>query len=113
MGVLRDLTAGVVADERNLSRAVRLVEAGWRRMSLEPLGGMALGTPVTLPRAAVFGGQRDLILRALLDSCTNLWPLLQELEREGVLTIDTVSPNAFGHKVKNPGTLIVWHAPAG
>lgn len=249
-GALRDLAARVAADEPKLPRAVRLVEAGQRSLSLEPLGGMALGTPVTLPRAALFGGRRDLIQRALLDACVpetglvvelgsgpglnlldlylwggprvpyyaleptesgracttilaelepdldlrtaaydyrrpdyralptgnahvlvytvqsieqipllsrevvtglfalgdtvtglhfepvgwqilsepgasqrayatqmgynrNLWPLLQELEREGELTIDTVAANIFGHKVKNACTLIVWHARAG
>ena len=43
----------------------------------------------------------------------NLWPLLQELERAGDLTVETVTPDLFGDKYKNPGTLIVWHAPAG
>ncbi|HEY7690884.1 MAG TPA: hypothetical protein VH816_00945 [Gaiellaceae bacterium] len=248
-GALRDVAARVAADEPDLSRAVRLVEAEQRNLSLEPLGGIALGTPVTLPRAALFGGRRDLIQRALLEACVpetsmvvelgsgpglnlldlylwggprvpyyaleptesgracttvlaeldpdldlrtaaydyrrpdyealptgnphvlvytvqsieqmttlsrevvtglfalgdrvtgvhfepvgwqileepgtsqhgyatrqgfnrNLWPLLQELEREGELTIDSVAPNVFGHKVKNACTLIVWHAPA-
>ena len=43
----------------------------------------------------------------------NLWALLQELAAGGELTVDTVVPDLFGDKYKNPGTLIVWHAPAG
>jgi len=42
----------------------------------------------------------------------NLWPLLRELEPSGELTIDTVVPDLFGDKYKNPATLIVWHTPA-
>ena len=43
----------------------------------------------------------------------NLWALLQELAQAGELTVDTVVPDLFGDKYKNPGTLIVWHTPAG
>ena len=38
----------------------------------------------------------------------NLWSLLQVLAGDGALTIDTVVPDLFGDKYKNPGTLIVW-----
>jgi len=248
---VRDFAAGLVAaGERDLSRVARLVEAEERGLSLEPLAGIALGTRVTLPRAAMIGARRDLIQRILLDACApdvdlvvelgsggginlvnlhlwggprvpyyalepaesgractdvlaalepdldlttapydyerpdygvlpagnahvlvfsvhsieqvtdlpretvtgllglgtrvtgvhfepvgwqivdepdqasheyalrqrynrNLWPLLQELERAGDLTVETVTPDLFGDKYKNPGTLIVWHAPAG
>jgi hypothetical protein len=245
---VREFAAGVVeSGERDLSRAVRLVEAQERELSLEPQAGMALGERVTLPRAAMTGARRDLIQRILLDACTaetaivielgsggglnllnlhlwggprvpyhaleptasgracteilaaldpalelttapfdfeqpgydvlpradahvlvftvhsieqvtelpreaiagllelgpfvtgvhfepvgwqvvdepdptsrdyalrqrynrNLWPLLRELEAGGELTIETVVPDLFGDKYKNPGTLIVWHA---
>jgi hypothetical protein len=40
----------------------------------------------------------------------NLWPLLQELEAARELNVETVVPDLFGDKYKNPGTLIVWHA---
>jgi hypothetical protein len=248
-GSVRDFAAGVVeSGERDLSRAVRRVEAEERGLSLEPLAGMALGARVTLPRAAMTGARRDLIQRILLDACEpetsmvvelgsgggmnllnlhlwggprvpyyaleptesgracaetlaaldpaldlttapfdfeqprydvlpaggahvlvftvhaveqvtelpreaitglfdlgarvtgvhfepvgwqildepdqasqeyalrqrynrNLWALLQELERRGDLTVETVVPDLFGDKYKNPGTLIVWHAP--
>jgi hypothetical protein len=248
---VRDYAAAVVdSGERDLSRAVRLVEARERELSLEPQAGMALGTVVTLPRAAMTGARRDLIQRMIADACTpetglvvelgsgggmnllnlhlwggprvpyyaleparsgreltdllaaldpgldlttlpydyegpdytrlpagsahvlvfsvhsieqvtelphaaitgllglgervtglhfepvgwqilddpdpasrdyalrqrynrNLWPLLQELERAGELLIETVVPDLFGDKYKNPGTLIVWRAPAG
>lgn len=247
-GTVADFAAAVVASgERDLSRAVRRVEAEERGLSLEPQAGLALGSPVTLPRAAMTGARRDLIQRILLDACTpetatvielgsgggmnllnlhlwggprapyhaleptasgrrcteilaaldpgldlttapfdferpgydaverveghalvftvhsieqvtelprdaitglldlgtdvtcvhfepvgwqivdepdraaheyavrqhynrNLWPLLQELAGDGLLTIDAVAADLFGDKVKNPGTLIVWHA---
>ncbi len=248
---VRDYAAGLVAaGERDLSRATRLVEAEERELSLDPLDGMALRTPITLPRAAMTGARRDLIQRILLDGCTpetrlvvelgsgggmnllnlhlwggprvpycaleptesgracteilaaldpgldlttasfdfeqpdydvlprvdahvlvftvhsieqvtelprevitglfdlgasvtgvhfepvgwqildepdrssheyalrqrynrNLWALLQELEAGGEVTVDTVVPDLFGDKYKNPGTLIVWNTPAG
>jgi hypothetical protein len=248
---VRDYAAGLVAaGERDLSRATRLVEAEERELSLDPLAGMALRTPITLPRAAMTGARRDLIQRILLDACTpetrlvvelgsgggmnllnlhlwggprvpyraleptesgracteilaaldpgldlttspfdfeqpgydvlprvdahvlvltvhsieqvtelpgevitglfdlgasvtgvhfepigwqildepdrasheyalrqrynrNLWALLQELEAGGEVTVDAVVPDLFGDKYKNPGTLIVWRAPAG
>jgi hypothetical protein len=249
-GSVRDFAARIVeSGERDLSRAVRQVEAEERELSLEPQAGMALGERVMLPRAAMTGARRDLIQRILLDACTaetamvvelgsgggmnllnlhlwggprvpyhaleptesgractevlaaldpgldlttapfdfeqppydalpradahvlvftvhsieqvtelpreaitglfgvgasvtgvhfepvgwqvvdepdqasleyaerqrynrNLWPLLRELEAGGELTIDTVVPDLFGDKYKNPGTLIVWHTPA-
>ena len=247
-GSVRDFAARIVeSGERDLSRAVRQVEAEERELSLEPQAGMALGERVMLPRAAMTGARRDLIQRILLDACTeetamvvelgsgggmnllnlhlwggprvpyhaleptesgractetlaaldpnldlttapfdfeqprydalpradahvlvftvhsieqvtevpreaitglfglgtsvtgvhfepvgwqvldepdqasleyaerqrynrNLWPLLRELEAGGELTIDTVVPDLFGDKYKNPGTLFVWHA---
>jgi hypothetical protein len=247
-GSVADFAAAVVeSGERDLSRAVRLVEAEERELSLEPQSGMALGSPVTLPRAAMTGARRDLIQRILLEACTpetemvvelgsggglnllnlhlwggprvpyraleptdsgrrcteilaaldpgldlmtapfdfeqprydplgrvdrhvlvftvhsieqvtelprealtglldrcpsmtcvhfepvgwqivdqpdrasheyavrqrynrNLWPLLQELEAGSALKVETVVPDLFGDKYKNPGTLIVWHA---
>jgi hypothetical protein len=250
-GSVRDFAAAVVeSGERDLSRAVRRVEAEERELSLEPQAGMALGSRVTLPRAAMTGARRDLIQRILLDACRpetsmvvelgsggginllnlhlwggprvpyhaleptesgrrcteilsaldpqldlatasfdfeqpgygalprgnahvlvftvhsieqvtelppeaitglfdlgasvtglhfepvgwqihdmpdqasleyavrqrynrNLWALLQELAQGGELAIDAVVPDLFGDKYKNPGTLIVWRAPAG
>jgi len=250
-GDVRDVAARVIASgERDLSRAVRIVDAEERALSLEPQEGMALGTRVTLPRAAMTGARRDLIQRILLDACEpdtglvvelgsggginllnlhlwggprvpyralepastgrvtaeilaaldpgldletapydyerpdyaalprghahalvftvhsieqvtelpreaitglfdladrvtgvhfepigwqlldepdaasrayalrqlynrNLWPLLQELEREGELTLDTVAADLFGDKYKNPGTLVVWRRRSG
>jgi hypothetical protein len=247
---VREFAAGIVeSGERDLSRAVRRVEAEERELTLEPQAGMALGERVTLPRAAMTGARRDLIQRLLLDGCRpdtgmvvelgsgggmnllnlhlwggprvpyhaleptasgractetlaaldpgldlttapfdfeqpryealpradahvlvftvhaieqvtdlpheaitglfdlgpavtgvhfepvgwqvvdepdrasrdyavrqrynrNLWPLLQELEAGGELTVETVAPDLFGDKYKNPGTLIVWHASA-
>ena len=247
---VRDFAVGVVeSGERDLSRAVRRVEAEERELSLEPQAGTALGQRVTLPRAAMTGARRDLIQRILLDACTvgtarvvelgsgggmnlfnlhlwggprvpyhaleptrsgractetlaaldpkldlitapfdfelprydtlprvdahvlvftvhsieqvtelpreaitglfglgtsvtgvhfepvgwqivdepdpasrdyavrqrynrNLWPLLQELSAGGDLTMETVVPDLFGDKYKNPGTLVVWRAPA-
>lgn len=250
-GSVRDVAAAVVeSGERDLSRAVRRVEAEERELSLEPQAGIALGSRLTLPRAAMTGARRDLIQRLLLDACRpetsmvvelgsgggmnllnlhlwggprvpyhaleptesgrrcteilsaldpqldlatasfdfeqprygalpggnahvlvftvhsieqvtelpreaitglfdlgasvtglhfepvgwqildvpdqasleyavrqrynrNLWALLQELAQGGELTVDTVVPDLFGDKYKNPGTLIVWHTPAG
>jgi hypothetical protein len=245
---VRDHAAAVIeSGETDLSRAVRIVDAEERSLSLEPLDGVALGERVTLPRAAMTGARRDLIQRILLDACApdvdlvaelgsggginllnlhlwggpkvpyfaleptasgrrvadllaglddgldlttlpydyehpdygglptgnahalvftvhsieqvtelpreaiagllglgarvtgvhfepvgwqildepdeasyefaqrqrynrNLWPLLQELEGEGKLVVATVTPDLFGDKYKNPGTLIVWNA---
>ncbi len=245
---VRDHAAAVIeSGETDLSRAVRIVDAEERSLSLEPLDGIALGERVTLPRAAMTGARRDLIQRILLDACAadvdlvvelgsggginllnlhlwggpkvpyfaleptasgrrvadllagldddlelttlaydyerpdygglptgnahvlvftihsieqvtelpreavagllglgarvtgvhfepvgwqildqpdeasyefaqrqrynrNLWPLLQELEGEGKLVVATVTPDLFGDKYKNPGTLIVWNA---
>jgi hypothetical protein len=250
-GSVRDFAAAVVdSGERDLSRAVRRVEAEERELSLKPQAGMALGSRVTLPRAAMTGARRDLIQRILLDACRsetsmvvelgsggglnllnlhlwggprvpyraleptesgracteilaaldpgldlttapfdfeqpdydvlprvdahvlvftvhsieqvtempreaitglfdlgagvtgvhfepvgwqildepdrvsheyalrqrynrNLWALLRELEAGGEVTVDTVVPDLFGDKYKNPGTLIVWRTPAG
>jgi hypothetical protein len=247
-GSVREFAAAVVGSgESDLSRAVRRVEAEERGLSLEPQAGLALGSPVSLPRAAMTGARRDLIQRILLDACTpetemvvelgsgggmnllnlhlwggphvpyraleptesgrgcteilaaldpgldlttapfdfeqprydslgpvdghvlvftvhsieqvtelpreaitglfdlgasltcvhfepvgwqivdepdraaheyavrqrynrNLWPLLQELEAARELNVETVVPDLFGDKYKNPGTLIVWHA---
>jgi hypothetical protein len=75
-GLAADLIAG---GERDLSRVVRRVEAEWREMDAEPAPGVSLGEPVTLPRAALVGGRRDLILSVLRAACTPGTGLVVEL----------------------------------
>jgi hypothetical protein len=43
------------------------------------------------------------------DYNTNLVPLLKDMEREGVLSIDTEKINLFGENPFNPATVIGWH----
>ena len=69
-GGLREIAERVIdSGERDLSRAVRLVEAEWRGMTAEPADGLAFGESVVLPDAALFGGRRDLILSVLRAAC--------------------------------------------
>jgi hypothetical protein len=77
-----------------------LFELGDRVTGLhfEPVGWQIVDHP---DEAAYEYAQRQLYNR-------NLWPLLKELEAAGELRIDTVTPDLFGDKSKNPGTLIVW-----
>jgi hypothetical protein len=85
---VRDFAAAVIdSGERDLSRAVRLVDAQERALSLEPLDGMALGERVTLPRAAMTGARRDLIQRILLDACTPETDLVVELGSGGGINL--------------------------
>ena len=63
---LRDQAAALVgAGEHDLSRVLRLVEADWRSADASPMKAPVFGTVVTLPRAALVAGRRDLIARAI------------------------------------------------
>lgn len=78
-----DLVARVLdSGERDLSRAVRLVEAGWRSTDSQPTRptrGTAFGTAVVLPHAALIGGRRDLFVQVLIEACTEETGLVVEL----------------------------------
>jgi hypothetical protein len=78
-GVLEIVVRVLETGERDLSRVVRLVEAEWRGLSVEPVAGMSFGEIVTLPSAALFGGRRDLLMRLLADACTPRTELVVEL----------------------------------
>lgn len=69
----------VDSGERDLSRVVRLVEAAWRKTDLSPTEGAAFGTVVTLPQAALVGGRREVIVRAVLDACVPETSMVVEL----------------------------------
>ena len=63
---LRDRAAALVdAGEHDLSRVLRLVEADWRSADASPMQAPVFGTVVTLPRAALVAGRRDLIARVV------------------------------------------------
>ena len=55
----------VEGGERDLSRVLRLVEADWRSADASPMQAPVFGTVVTLPRAALVAGRRDLIARVI------------------------------------------------
>ncbi len=77
---IHDLAAGLVdAGEHDLSRVVRLVEAEWRSMDASPAPGIAFGERITLPRAALIGGRRDLVMRVLIAQCTPQTQMVVEL----------------------------------
>jgi hypothetical protein len=77
---LEDAAGRVVASgERELSRAVRRVEAEWRATSTLPVDGTSFGTAVTLPHASLIGAKRDLIMRVVLDACTSQTTMVVEL----------------------------------
>jgi hypothetical protein len=85
---VREFAAGIVeSGERDLSRAVRRVEAEERDLSLEPQAGIALGERVTLPRAAMTGARRDLIQRILLDACRPDTEMVVELGSGGGMNL--------------------------
>ena len=85
---VRDHAAAVIeSGETDLSRAVRIVDAEERSLSLEPLDGIALGERVTLPRAAMTGARRDLIQRILLDACAADVDLVVELGSGGGINL--------------------------
>jgi hypothetical protein len=63
---LRERAAALVdGGERDLSRVLRLVEADWRSADASPAEAPVFGQLVTLPRAALVGGRRDLIARVV------------------------------------------------
>jgi hypothetical protein len=63
---LRDRAAELVdGGESDLSRVLRLVEADWRAADASPMEAPVFGTVVTLPRAALVAGRRDLIARVI------------------------------------------------
>jgi hypothetical protein len=77
---LEDAAQRIVASgERDLSRAVRQVEAEWRSTSTLAVDGTSFGTAVTLPHASLIGAKRDLIVRVLLDACTPETTMVVEL----------------------------------
>jgi hypothetical protein len=77
---LHDLAAvAVEAGEHDLSRVLRLVEAEWRSMNVKPVEALVLQKIVTLPRAVLVGGRRDLITRVLAGACTPRTSMVVEL----------------------------------
>ena len=65
-GRLRGQAAALVdSGERDLSRVLRLVETDWRSADASPMQAPVFGTVVTLPRAALVAGRRDLIARVV------------------------------------------------
>jgi hypothetical protein len=77
---IRDRAAALIDEgERDLSRVVRLLEAEWRRPSVEPKDGAAFGKVVILPQAVQIGGRRDLYMRVLTTACTPRTGMVVEL----------------------------------
>jgi hypothetical protein len=65
--------------EGQLSRALRLTEAEWRQMSVEPKEGAAFGKPVILPRTVLMAGRQALHSRLLIEHCPKDPDLIVEL----------------------------------
>jgi hypothetical protein len=58
---------------------LRSIEAKWRRMETEPVEAIVLGEVVTLPRALLVAGRRELIVRVLARACGSDTGMVVEL----------------------------------
>ena len=77
---IRDRAGVLVAEgETDLSRVVRRLEREWSDMSLESKGGTAFGRVVVLPRAALLGARRDVIVHVLKSACNPRTTMVVEL----------------------------------
>jgi hypothetical protein len=69
----------VTVGEHELSRVLRLVETDWRSADATPTEAPVFGTVLRLPRAALVGGRRDLIVRVVAQQARAETGLVTEL----------------------------------